>query len=109
LFLICSRFVISSSPAKDRAEGAKVVDTLPRPVVSPERYRELEVLAMQIMVQIPHQNLDECLIVRDLCENILRRWIENERMAQHEIAARKGVAILAEEGGNIIHLPRGGS
>lgn len=81
-----------------------MLDTLPRPSVSPERYRELEVMAMQIMVQVPHENLGECLIVHDLCVNILRRWVENERMIEHEIAVRKGAAIMVEEGGRIVRL-----
>lgn len=81
-----------------------MVDTLPRPVVSAQRYRELEILAMQIMCMVPHHELGECLIIRDLCTNILRRWLANERMAEHEIAARKGATVLVEEGGRIIHL-----
>lgn len=81
-----------------------MVDTFPRAKVTPERYRELEVLAWQVMLLLPHQNLDEVCIVKDLCDNILRRWIENERLAGHEIAVRQGTPLLVQDG-NIIHLP----
>ena len=59
---------------------------------------------MQIMLQLPHQDLGECLIVSDIGMNILRRWVENERMARHEIAARQGTALFASGEGKIIHL-----
>lgn len=80
------------------------METALRPNVSPARYRELEILAMQMMIQMPHHNMGECLIIRDLCANILRRWWENERLAEHEIAARKGNTLLVESGGSIVHL-----
>lgn len=81
-----------------------MIETLPRPNVTAEEYRECEALAMQIMLQFPHHDLGKCLIVRDLCANMLERWLADERMARHEIAARKGTALLAEPDGNIIHL-----
>ena len=84
------------------------LNTAARPHVSPERYRELEALAMQVMLQYPHQNLGECLIVRDFCVNILLRWLADERMAGHEIKARKGFTLVAESGGSISYLPPSG-
>jgi hypothetical protein len=80
------------------------MDTAKRAFVTPERYRELEALTMQLMLQLPHQNLGECMIIHDIGTNILRRWVENERMAEHEIAARKGTTLQAVSGGKIIHL-----
>lgn len=78
--------------------------SFPRPDVTPARYRELEVKAMQLMLQLDHRDLGECLIVSDICTNILRRWVANERLAEHEIAARKGTPIMVSSAGNIIHL-----
>ena len=81
------------------------LSTVARPHVSTERYRELEVLAMSLMLQLPHHDLGECLIISDIGMNILRRWVENERMASHEIKARKGFTLVAESGGSISYLP----
>ena len=80
------------------------MDTAKRAFVTPERYRELEALAMQLVLQLPHHNLGECMIVYDLGTNILRRWVENERMVEHEIAARKGAVLHVTSDGKIIHL-----
>lgn len=80
-----------------------VVDELPRPMISAQRYRELEKLSYSIMMMAP-DDLGECLVVRDICTNIMRRWLTDERMAEHEIAARKGTPLMAVPGGNIIHL-----
>jgi GAF domain-containing protein len=82
-----------------------MLDTLPRPDVSAERYRELELLENQMALLMPSHRLEECLIIRDLIENRLRRWFRDERMVRHEVAAIAGTPILAE-GGNVIHLPR---
>jgi len=60
-----------------------MIDTIPRPEVSAERYRELDILAMQFMVQLPH-DVGECLIVRDLLGNHLRRWIMDKRLPRHQ-------------------------
>jgi hypothetical protein len=58
-----------------------------------------------MMAQATCQNsMEEMLIVRDLCTNIMRRWLENERLMEHEVAARQGVPLMAERDGNIIHL-----
>lgn len=89
-----------------------MVDSLPRPEVSAQRYRELEMCAWQIMMMAHatcHDSQDELLVVRDICTNIMRRWIADERLFQHEVAARRGVPILAERDGNIIHLRPAGS
>lgn len=83
------------------------MDTLPRPEVSPERYRELEMCHWQIMMMAQatcQHDMNELLIVRDLCTNTMRRWFENERLVKHEVAARQGIPLIAERDGNIIHL-----
>lgn len=82
-----------------------MLDTLPRPDVSAERYRELENLEMQMALLMPSHKPDECLIIKDLIDNRLRRWFRDERMVRHEVAAMTGTPIMAE-GGNVIHLPR---
>ena len=51
------------------------MDTLLRPTVSPKRDRELDNLAMQLMLQCP-ADLGEVLIVKDKCEEILNGWIK---------------------------------
>ena len=84
-----------------------MVDTLPRPQITAQRYRELEMSSWQVMLMAHAscgENLDEMLVMRDICTRILERWMADERLAQHEIAARSGVALLAERDGNIIHL-----
>lgn len=83
--------------------GALRMETAKRPLVSAARYRELEILTMQIMLQLPHDNIGECLIVYDIGRNILRRWVENERLAEHA----PGIPLMATSDGNIIHLKPG--
>lgn len=80
-----------------------MLNAMPRPVVTPERYRELEIIAWQIMQSLPHQNLGECLIIRDLCENALGRWIAGERLPSHE--PQKSFAASSDPGNtNVIRL-----
>jgi hypothetical protein len=67
-------------------EGALIFDSIIRPEVTADRYRELEMVAMQSMMQFPHHNLGECLIIRDIQTNILRRWLMDERIARHQPA-----------------------
>lgn len=57
-------------------------------------------MAMQLAAQLPHDDLGECLIIRDLVGNILRRWVMDERMMQHEARPEK------EADGVIIRLQR---
>lgn len=78
-----------------------MVDSIPRPIVSPERYRELEVIAMQIMLMAPTQDLGECLIVRDICTNILKRWLADERLPAHDPVH---LALAGGDGAQIIRL-----
>lgn len=66
-----------------RVGANKMIDTLPRPELSADEYRECEVLAMQIMIQLPHHDKGKCLVIRDICTNIHRRWLDDERMHQH--------------------------
>jgi hypothetical protein len=85
----------------------KMVDTLPRPKVSTERIRELDMAAWQIMMMAHatcQHDMDEMLVLRDLCTDIMQRWLDNKRLVKHEVAARQGVPLLAEPDGNIIHL-----
>lgn len=84
-----------------------MVDTLPRPKVTPDRYRELEMGSWQIMMlanTICNGDMGEMLVLRDLCTRHMERWTEDERLAHHELAARQGVTLLAEPGGKISHL-----
>lgn len=81
--------------------GAMImIDAYPRPNVPPNEYRELEVLAYQLMTQIPHHDIGKCLIIRDICTNVLRRWIEDERMARHTEQEETEEAI----GANVVRL-----
>jgi hypothetical protein len=68
-----------------RGRGVKLLNSFPRPQVTAERYRELEVLVGQLAGQLPYHDIGECLIVRDLLENTLKRWALDERMAQHQV------------------------
>lgn len=89
-----------------------MVDTLPRPEVDKKEYRDLEMGSWQIMMlahQITSGDLGKCLIIRDICTRIMERWLADERLVQHEIAARQGTPLLAEKDGNIIHLKFDGS
>lgn len=61
-----------------------MIDAIPRPEVDAATYRECETIAMQIMLQMPHHDLGRCLIIRDIQTNILRRWLNDERMARHQ-------------------------
>lgn len=81
--------------------GNIMTDTIPRPEVTPERYRELEMLAMQLLIQLPHQNVGECLIVLDIVRNVVRRWHEDERMARHQPQVAVTREIL---GPNVVRL-----
>lgn len=54
-----------------------------RPNVDAERYRELHAIAMSIILQLPHHDIGECLIIRDLCDDIIKRWMQDERLARH--------------------------
>lgn len=80
-----------------------MIDAIPRPNVGPEEYRELEVIAMQSMMQHPHQDLGKCLIIRDIQTNILRRWLKDERMARHHPADALADAINE---GIVTRLPK---
>lgn len=62
------------------------LDAIPRPDVDAGCYRKLEALAMQLTLQLPHDDVGKCLIVRDIFENVLKRWAADERMAQHQPA-----------------------
>jgi hypothetical protein len=61
-----------------------MINAYPRPDVTADRYRELEVLAMQLVLSMPHQDLSECLIIRDLMDNVILRWLGDERLARHK-------------------------
>lgn len=63
-----------------------MLDAIPRPDLDPTRYRELEIRAMQIATQLPHEDIGEVLLVMDILENVVRRWQQDERMAQHQPA-----------------------
>ncbi|EIM25714.1 hypothetical protein MicloDRAFT_00064410 [Microvirga lotononidis] len=59
-----------------------IFESNPRAVVSSERYRELETLAMQLLIQLPTDEA-EILIVRDIVDNHVRRWLTDERLPRH--------------------------
>ncbi len=75
-----------------------------RPVISAERDRELEIVAMQVMLLLPNHDLGECLVVRDKCRAILQRWIEQERQENQE-AIKRAVNDAGAIGTNVIRLP----
>lgn len=78
-----------------------MTDTIPRPEVTPERYRELEMLAMQELIQLPHQNVGECLIIMDIMRNVVRRWHEDERLVRHRPQEADALELL---GPNVVRL-----
>jgi hypothetical protein len=83
-----------------------MIETLPRPEVSAERYRELEILEMQMALLMPSHKMDECLIIKDMIDNRLRRWFRDERLTRHETETRED-ASASTEGEKVIRLPRG--
>lgn len=80
-----------------------MIDSIPREEVEPEQYRALETLAMQRMIQLPHHDLNACLIVMDIERNIVRRWLEDERMAKHRPFDAMAEALKA---GTVLKLVR---
>lgn len=81
----------------------RMIDTVPREEVTPEKYRELETLAMARLIQLPHHDLNACLIVMDIERNVVRRWLEDERLAKHRPFDAMAAAIKE---GTVVKLSR---
>ena len=81
-------------------------DTLPRPDVTADRYRELEAIAMQVCLQLPHHDLGECRIIMDIVRNTMRRWHNDDRVARHQPAQAIADEINSR---NVVKLISGGA